>query len=596
MPSFFIDRPVFAWVIAILISLFGIISVRGMGIDSYPDIAPPQVTVTAQYPGASAQTMESTVTQVIEQQLTGIDNLLYFSSTSSSNGQTQIILTFATGTNPDIAQVQVQNKVTLATPLLPAAVTQQGVVVAKASPDILMFLALQSSNPSIDAGRLSDILASQVQPAIGRISGVGNTNLLGAEYAARIWLDPDKLHGYGLSTTQVLNAVTAQNAQFAAGSLGADPAVNGQEFTATISGDQLFSTLQQFRDIILLTNSNGTVVKLSDIARISFGPQTYGFSPVYDGKPAAGLGIFLLPGANALQVGNAVKAQMAALVKDMPPGVTWDVPYDTTPFITASISDVVKTLIEAIILVFFVMLIFLQNLRATIIPTLVIPVALLGTFVGLTLLHFTLNQLTLFGMVLAIGIVVDDAIVVIENVERIMDEEHLDPKEATRKAMGQITGAIIAITVVLSAVFIPSALQPGATGIIYAQFALTIAVSMAMSAFLAMSFTPALCAAILKPTDHHKKNVVFRWFDKGFDRVNATYFRQIGGAVRHAPRWMIVFLLLVLLTGFLYTRLPTSFVPDEDQGFILALVNLPTGATLQRTDAAMTAMSQKLEH
>ncbi len=538
--------------------------------------------------------MESTVTQVIEQQLTGIDKLLYFSSNSSANGQSTITLTFATGTNPDIAQVQVQNKVTLATPLLPAAVTQQGVIVAKASPDILMFLALQSSNASIDAGRLSDILASQVQPAIGRVSGVGNTNLLGAEYAARIWLDPDKLHGYGLSTTQVLNAVTAQNAQFAAGSLGADPAINGQEFTATVAGDQLFSTLQQFRDIILLANSDGTVVKLSDVARIAFGPQTSGFAPVYDGKPAAGLGVFLLPGANALQVGNAVKAQMAALVKDMPPGVTWDVPYDTTPFITASITDVVKTLLEAIVLVFFVMLIFLQNLRATIIPTLVIPVALLGTFVGLTLLHFTLNQLTLFGMVLAIGIVVDDAIVVIENVERIMTEEHLEPKEATRKAMGQITGAIIAITVVLSAVFIPSALQPGATGIIYSQFALTIAVSMGISALLAMSFTPSLCAAILKPVHEQKKNRFFRWFDRTFDKTSHTYVGHVGSAVRHAPRWMAAFAVVVVLAGFLYTRLPTSFVPDEDQGAILALVNLPPGATLQRTNRVMTEIRDRL--
>jgi multidrug efflux pump len=596
MPSFFIDRPVFAWVVAVLISLFGYIAMRTMGIDSYPDIAPPQITVTATYPGASAATMESTVTQVIEQQLTGIDNLLYFSSTSSASGQSTITLTFATGTNPDIAQVQVQNKVTLASPLLPAQVSQQGVVIAKASPDILMFIALQSSNPSIDAGRLSDIMASQVQPVIGRISGVGNTNLLGAEYAARIWLDPDKLHGYGLSTTQVLNAVTSQNAQFAAGSLGADPAVKGQVFTATVTGDELFSTLQQFRDIIVLANADGTTVKLSDVARITFGPQTYGFAPVYDGKPAAGLGIFLLPGANALQVGNAVKAQMAALVKDMPPGITWDVPYDTTPFITASITDVAKTLVEAIVLVFFVMLIFLQNLRATIIPTLVIPVALLGTFVGLTLLHFTLNQLTLFGMVLAIGIVVDDAIVVIENVERIMTEEQLEPKEATRKAMGQITGAIIAITVVLSAVFIPSALQPGATGIIYSQFALTIAVSMGISALLAMSFTPSLCAAILKPVHEQKKNRFFVWFDRTFDKTSHKYLGHVGSAVRHAPRWMAVFAVVVVLAGFLYTRLPTSFVPDEDQGAILALVNLPPGATLERTDHVMTEIRNRLVH
>jgi multidrug efflux pump len=594
MPSFFINRPVFAWVVAILLTLFGIIAVSRMGIDSYPDIAPPEITVTAQYPGASAQTMESTVTQVIEQQLTGIDNLVYFSSTSSSNGQTQIILTFATGTNPDIAQVQVQNKVTLAQPLLPTQVTQQGVVVAKASPDILMFVALQSSNPSIDAGRLSDILASQIQPAIGRVNGVGNTTLLGSEYAVRIWLDPDKLQSYGLSTTQVLNAVSSQNAQFAAGSLGADPAVKGQQFTATVSGDTLFSSLKQFRDIILVANSNGTTVRLSDVARITFGPQTYGFAPVYNGKQAGGLAVFLLPGSNALTVAKAVEAEMSTLARDLPVGVTWSVPYDTTPFITASITDVVRTLIEAILLVFFVMLIFLQNLRATIIPTLVIPVALLGTFIGLSALHFTLNQLTLFGMVLAIGIVVDDAIVVIENVERIMSEEKLSPRAATRKAMKQITGAIVAITVVLSAVFIPSALQPGATGIIYAQFALTIAVSMGFSAFLAMSFTPALCATILKPVHEAKKGVVYRWFDRGFGWTSKTYLGHAGRAIRHAPRWMVVFALVVVLTGFLYTKLPTSFVPDEDQGFVLALINLPPGATLQRTGHVMTEVREKL--
>ncbi|ALL69404.1 RND efflux system, inner membrane transporter CmeB (plasmid) [Paraburkholderia caribensis MBA4] len=594
MPSFFIDRPVFAWVIAILICLFGIIAVRGMGIDSYPDIAPPQVTVTAQYPGASAQTMESTVTQVIEQQLTGIDNLLYFSSTSSSNGQTQIILTFATGTNPDIAQVQVQNKVTLAEPLLPSQVTQQGVIVAKSSPDILLFIALQSNNASIDAGRLSDILASQIQPVIGRVTGVGNTTLLGSEYAVRIWLDPDKLQSYGLSTTQVLNAVSGQNAQFAAGSLGADPAVKGQVFTATVSGDRLFSSLQQFRDIIVVSNSNGTTVKLSDVARVSFGSQTYGQAPVYNGKPAGGLAVFLLPGANALKVEKAVKATMDTLARDLPEGVTWSVPYDTTPFITASITDVIRTLIEAILLVFFVMLIFLQNLRATIIPTLVIPVALLGTFIGLSALHYTLNQLTLFGMVLAIGIVVDDAIVVIENVERIMSEEHMEPREATRKAMKQITGAIIAITVVLTAVFVPSALQPGATGIIYAQFALTIAVSMGFSAFLAMSFTPSLCAAILRTEHQAKKNAFYRWFDRTFDWTTKHYLSHVGKAVRHAPRWMMAFAIVLVLTGFLYTKLPTSFVPDEDQGFVLALVNLPSGSTLQRTDHVMAELRDKL--
>jgi multidrug efflux pump len=597
MPNFFIDRPVFAWVIPILICLAGVISMINMGIAAYPDIAPPQVTVTVTYPGANAATMESTVTQVIEQQLTGIDNLLYFNSISNSNGTATITLSFATGTNQDIAEVQVQNKVTLAQPLLPAEVIQQGVVVAKASPDILMFVTLASDNPSINAGRLSDILASQIQPVLARINGIGNTFLLGSEYAMRIWLDTDKLQGYGLSSSQVLNAINAQNAQFATGSLGADPSVKGQTFTATVSGDTLFSSLQQFNDIILLTNSDGTTVRLSDVARVTFGGQSYGSSAVWNGRQAGGMGLFLLPGANALAVGKAIKAQMALLAKDLPAGVTWDVPYDTTPFITASIADVVKTLVEAIALVFVVMLIFLQNIRATIIPTLVIPVALLGTFMGLSILHFSINQLTLFGMVLAIGIVVDDAIVVIENVERIMDEEHLEPREATRKAMGQITGAIIAITVVLAAVFVPSALQPGATGIIYSQFALTIAVSMAFSAFLALSFTPSLCAAILRPRhDGEQKNVAFRWFDKGFNWVSGTYVGQIGSAVRHAPRWMVVFAMVAVLAGFLYARLPTSFVPDEDQGFMIALVNLPSGATLQRTDQVLEEVRNTLLH
>src|ERR1700754_4656523 len=594
MPSFFIKRPIFAWVVAILISLFGYIAMRSMGIDSYPDIAPPQVTITSTYPGASAQTMETTVTQVIEQQLTGIDNLLYFSSKSSSNGQSVITMTFATGTNPDIAQVQVQNKITVAQPLLPAAVVQQGVVVAKASPDILMFLALRSDNPAIDAGRLSDILASDIQPQIGRVNGVGNTTLLCSEYAMRIWLNPDKLQSYGLSTTQVEAAISAQNAQFAAGSLGADPAVPGQVFTATVSGDSLFSTRKQFEDIIVVANGNGPVVRLKDVATISFGAQTYGIAPVWDGKPAGGLAVFLLPGANALQVAKAVKAQMASLAKDLPNGVTWSVPYDTTPFITASIADVVHTLAEAIILVFLVMLLFLQNFRATIIPTLVIPVALLGTFIGLSALHYTLNQLTLFGMVLAIGIVVDDAIVVIENVERIMTEDKTSPRTATIKAMKQITGAIVAITVVLSAVFVPSALQPGATGIIYAQFALTIAVSMIFSAFLAMSFTPSLCAAILKQGSHAKKNWLFRKFDSGFEWLTRHYVSHVGHSARRVPIWMVLFVIVTALTGFLYTKLATGFVPDEDQGFILALINLPPGATIQRRNRVMTEVRETL--
>jgi multidrug efflux pump len=596
VPSFFIERPVFAWVIAILLILFGGIALRSMGVDSYPDIAPPQVTVTASYPGASAATMESTVTQVIEQQLTGIDNLLYFSSTSGSNGQTVITLTFANGTNPDIAQVQVQNKVNLAQPLLPAQVARQGLTVAKASPDILLFIGLYSSNASVDGARLDDILASRIQPEIARVNGIGNTMLIGSEYAVRIWLDPAKLQAYGLSTTQVLNAVEAQNAQFATGALGADPAIDGQGFTATVSGDKLFDSLREFRNIILRSNGNGSVVTLADVATISFGGQNYGQAAKFDGKAAGGLAVFLSPGANALAVARAVKAEMASLARTLPPGVHWTVPYDTTPFITASIHEVLTTLVEAIALVFLVMLVFLQNLRATIIPTLVIPVALLGTFVGLAVLHFSVNQLTLFGMVLAIGIVVDDAIVVIENVERIMTEEHLDPRAATRKAMKQITGAIIAITVVLTAVFVPSALQAGATGVIYAQFALTIAVSMAISAFLALSFTPALCAALLRPERHEGRHLLFRWFDKAFNSTAHAYEGHVGRAVRHAPRWMMLFGLVAVLTGFLYLHMPTSFVPDEDQGFMLALVNLPPDATLQRTDQVMSQIRARLLH
>jgi multidrug efflux pump len=596
VPSFFIERPVFAWVIAILLILFGGIALRSMAVDSYPDIAPPQVTVTANYPGASAATMESTVTQVIEQQLTGIDNLLYFSSTSGSNGQTVITLTFANGTNPDIAAVQVQNKVDLAQPLLPAEVTRQGITVAKASPDILLFIGLYSSNPAIDSARLDDILASRIEPEIARINGVGSTLLIGSEYAVRIWLDPHKLQAYGLSTTDVLNAVEGQNAQFATGAIGADPAINGQEFTATVSGDALFTSLREFRNIILRANGNGSVVSLGDVAQISFGGQKYGQAAVFNGQPAGGLAVFLSPGANALAVADAVKSEMASLALTLPPGVKWTVPYDTTPFITASIGEVLMTLGEAIVLVFLVMLVFLQNLRATVIPTLVIPVALLGTFIGLAVLHYSVNQLTLFGMVLAIGIVVDDAIVVIENVERIMTEEHLDPRAATRKAMKQITGAIIAITVVLTAVFVPSALQAGATGVIYAQFALTIAVSMALSAFLALSFTPALCAALLRPERHEGRHLLFCWFDRAFNSTAHMYQGHVGSAVRHAPRWMMLFALVAVLSGFLYLHMPTSFVPDEDQGFLLALVNLPPDATLQRTDQVMSQLRATLLH
>ncbi|TAL87591.1 MAG: multidrug efflux RND transporter permease subunit [Rhodanobacter sp.] len=587
MPSFFIDRPIFAWVVAILISLGGVLSILNLGVESYPSIAPPQVTVSANYPGASAATTEKSVTQVIEQQLTGIDHLLYFSSSSSANGSANITLTFQSGTDPDIAQVQVQNKVALATPRLPSEVVQQGVVVAKSNPDFLMVVALRSKNPAISRDHLADIVASQVLDQIARLPGVGNTRMFGSEYAMRIWLNPDKLQGYGLSATQVLSAIRAQNVQFAAGSIGADPAPADQGFTASVTAEGRFSTPAQFRGIILRANPDGSTVTLGDVARVAFGPASYGFNTRYNGTPVAAFAVQLLPGANALNVATAVRSKMDELSSSFPQGVSWFSPYDTTSFVKISIDEVVQTLIEAIVLVFLVMLLFLQNLRATIIPTLVIPVALLGTFMGMLVFGFSINQLTLFGMVLAIGIVVDDAIVVIENVERIMTEENLSPRDATHKAMGQITGAVVAITVVLAAVFVPSALQPGATGIIYKQFALTIAASMGFSAFLALSFTPALCASFLKPVHDQPKNALFRGFNKLFDWTTRTYTGHVASAIKHAPRWMFVFVLVAVLGGFLYTRLPGSFLPEEDQGYALAVVQLPPGATIERTEKVM---------
>jgi multidrug efflux pump len=598
MSKFFIDHPVFAWVVAILITLSGVISILGLGVESYPSIAPPQVTVNATYPGASANTAERSVTQVIEQQLTGIDHLLYFSSSSSSNGRVSITLTFETGTDADIAQVQVQNKVALATPRLPSEVTQQGVVVAKANAGFLMVVGLRSTNSTIDRNRLNDIIGSRVLEQISRIPGVGSTQQFGSEYAMNIWLNPDRLQGYGMSASQVLAAIRGQNVQFAAGSVGASPQPQGQGFTATVSAEGRFSSPEQFENVVLRANSDGTTVRLKDVARVEFGAQSYGNDTRYNGAPTGAFAVQLLPGANALNVASAVRSKMDELAPSFPQGVEWFSPYDSTTFVNISIKEVIKSLVEAMILVFLVMLIFLQNFRATLIPTLVIPVALLGTFLGMSIIGFTINQLTLFAMVLAIGIVVDDAIVVIENVERIMSEEKLPPREATRKAMGQITGAVIAITVVLAAVFIPSALQGGAAGEIYKQFALTIAIAMAFSAFLALGFTPALCATMLK-SEHHdenrKPNFIFRTFNKYYEKVQHTYVGHITSAVKHAPRWMILFAVLAVLTGFLFTRIPGSFLPEEDQGYALAIVQLPPGATLERTNKVFEQMRGKLD-
>ena len=590
MSNFFIDRPIFAWVIAILITLGGVIAIFNLGVESYPAIAPPQVVVNASYQGANADTVEKTVTQVIEQQLTGIDHLSYFSSTSSSNGGASITLTFEPGTDPDIAQVQTQNKVALATPRLPSEVAQQGVVVSKANAGFLMVGMLKSDDGGLDSYALNNLLASRVIDQIQRIPGVGNATQFGSEYSMRIWLNADKLHGYNLSAAQVLNAVRGQNVQIAAGSLGAEPATPGNAFTATVIAEGRFSTPDQFENIILNANSDGTTVRLKDVARVELGPYSYGHKVTYNGQPVAGFAVQLLTGANALSVTKAVKAKLAEMQPSFPKGVSSFIPYDTADFIAISIKEVVQTLVEAIFLVFLVMLVFLQNFRMTLMPTLVIPIALMGGFLGIWAIGFTINQLTLFGMVLAVGIVVDDAIVVIENVERIMAEEGLSPKEATRKAMSQISGAVIAIAVVLAAVFIPSAMQKGSVGEIYRQFALTVAFTVTFSAFLALAFTPALCATLLKPHHETRKNALFRWFNRSFDWVQKTYTGHIGSAVRHVPRWMVLFVVIALVCGFLFTRLPGSFLPEEDQGYALGVVQLPAGASIDRTNAVLDQM------
>lgn len=586
MPSFFIDRPIFAWVIAILITLGGVLSILNAPIEAYPQIAPTQVVVGASYPGANADTIEKTVTQVIEQQLSGIDHLMYFNSTSNADGSMQITLTFESGTNPDIAAVQTQNRVSLAEPQLPSEVTRLGISVQKAAAGFLMVVALKSSDGSLDSYGLNNLLAARVLDQIQRVPGVGSTNQFGSAYAMRIWLNPDKLQGYGMSPTQVLQAVQQQNVQFASGSIGGEPAKNGQGFTAQVLAEGRFTTPEQFKAIILRTNVDGTTVTLKDVARVEFGPFQYGHSTSWGKSSLAAFGIQLLPGANALQVSKAVQAKMRELQSSFPSGVDWFIPYNSSTFVSISIHDVTITLIEAITLVFLVMLIFLQNIRATIIPTLVIPVALMGTFIGMHVLGISVNILSMFGMVLAIGIVVDDAIVVIENVERVMREEQLSAKEATRKAMSQITSAVIAITLVLAAVFIPSALQSGSVGAIYRQFALTITISMGFSAFLALSFTPALCASMLKPT-HAQPNMLFRGFNRVFTWVTNTYVGHVTSAIRHAPRWMLVYGVLALLIGFMFWKLPGGFLPEEDQGYAIAIVQLPAGATISRTSEAL---------
>jgi multidrug efflux pump len=586
MPQFFIDRPVFAWVLAILITLGGLLALLRLPSEAYPAIAPPQVAITASYPGANAATVETTVTQVIEQQLTGIDNLLYFTSQSASDGSSTITLTFQNGTSPDIAAVQTQNRVSLAEPRLPAEVNQQGIRIAKVAAGFLGGIGLVSAPGGPSAEELNNIVASRVLDTIQRVPGVGAAVQFGSEYAMRIWLDADKLKAYNLSASAVLAAVHSQNAQFASGSIGAWPALHEQTTTATVTAEGRFTSPEQFEEILLRTEPNGASVRLRDVARVSLGAAQYGFETSIGTTAIAAFGIQLAPEANALEVSKAVTERMNAIQGSFPAGVKWVWAWDSTPFIRVAIREVLITLIEAVVLVFLVMLVFLQNFRATLIPTLVVPAALLGTLVGMYAVGFSINQLSLFAMVLAIGIVVDDAIVVVEAVDRIMREEHLPPKEATRKAMHQITGAIVAITSVLAAVFIPSALQTGSTGVIYRQFALTIALSMGFSALLALSFTPALCASLLRP-EHLKGNLVFNWFNRAFETTRASYVHRVYQSVGHVPRWMAAFAVMLAVGALLFVKLPGSFVPDEDQGYALIDVQLPAGANLPRTREVM---------
>ncbi|KRG87146.1 MULTISPECIES: multidrug efflux RND transporter permease subunit SmeE [Stenotrophomonas] len=591
MARFFIDRPIFAWVIAIIIMLAGALAMLKLPISMYPEVAPPAVSISANYPGASAKVVEDSVTQIIEQNMKGLDGLIYFSSNSSSNGQTSITLTFESGTNPDIAQVQVQNKLQLAMPLLPQEVQRQGINVAKSSSGFLNVIGFVSEDGSMDEHDISDYVGSNVIDPLSRVPGVGSIQVFGGKYAMRIWLDPNKLQTYRVSVDEVTAAVRAQNAQVAVGQLGGAPAVKGQQLNATINAQDRLQTPQQFRDIVLRTEADGSTLKLGDVARVELGAETYDFVTRYNGKPASGLAVTLATGANALATAEGVRKTLDELAANYPHGLKAVIPYDTTPFVKVSIKGVVKTLLEAIVLVFLVMYLFLQNFRATLIPTIAVPVVLLGTFGVLAALGFSINMLTMFAMVLAIGLLVDDAIVVVENVERIMSEEGLSPLEATRKSMGQITGALVGIGLVLSAVFVPMAFMSGSTGVIYRQFSATIVSAMALSVLVAIVLTPALCATMLKPLKKGEHHVAhrglagrfFNGFNNGFDRTSSTYQRGVRGILARPWRFMAVFAALAVAMGVLFMRLPSSFLPNEDQGILMALVQAPVGATQERT-------------
>lgn len=598
MSKFFIHRPVFAWVLAIIMMIAGGLAILQLPIAQYPTIAPPAVAISATYPGADAQTVQDTVTQVIEQNMNGIDNLMYMSSTSDSAGSVTITLTFKSGTDPDIAQVQVQNKLQLATPLLPQEVQQQGISVEKSSSSFLLVAGFISDNPVTTQDDISDYVASNVKDPISRLNGVGDVQLFGAQYAMRIWLDGNLLNKYNLTPVDVINALQVQNDQIAAGQLGGTPALKGQQLNASIIAQTRLKDPQEFGKVTLRVNADGSVVHLKDVARIELGGENYNVVARINGKPASGLGIKLATGANALDTATAIKAKLAELQPYFPQGMKVVYPYDTTPFVKISIHEVVKTLFEAIILVFLVMYLFLQNMRATLIPTIAVPVVLLGTFAVLSMFGYSINTLTMFGMVLAIGLLVDDAIVVVENVERVMVEEKLSPKEATEKSMSQIQGALVGIAMVLSAVFVPMAFFGGSTGAIYRQFSITIVSAMALSVLVALVLTPALCATLLKPSsvEHHEKKGFFGWFNARFDQSVNHYTNSVSGILRGTGRYLVIYLLIVVGMAVLFMRLPTSFLPDEDQGVFLTMIQLPSGATQERTQKVLDTVTDYYLH
>ncbi|MBP7131497.1 MAG: efflux RND transporter permease subunit [Aquabacterium sp.] len=589
MSRFFIDRPIFAWVIALFILVFGAVAITQLPVAQYPTVAPPSVVISAVYPGASAKTLDEAVVNVIEQELNGAPGLAYMESVSQANGTAAITVTFESGTNIDLAQVEVQNRLARATPRLPSAVTQQGVKVEKTRSNILMFVMLSSTNPAYDPVALGDYASRSIVPELQRVPGVGQVTMFGTERAMRIWVDPAKLVSYGLSVTEVNNAIRAQNALVSAGGIGERPNLTEQTITATVVVAGQLGNVEQFGNIVLRAKTDGSTVRLKDVARIELGAQTYAAYARLNSKPALGMAIQLSPTGNALATATATKDRLAELRKYFPAGVDFSVPYDTSGFVKLSIGQVVQTLVEAVILVFLVMFLFLQNWRYTLIPTLVVPIALLGTFGVMSVFGFSINVLTMFGMVLAIGILVDDAIVVVENVERIMVEEGLPPLAATRKAMGQISGAIVGITVVLVSVFIPMAFFSGSVGNIYKQFSLSMVSSILFSAFLALSLTPALCATLLKPAadDHHEKKGFFGWFNRAFSSTTHGYESWAARLVKRGGRTLIIYAVIVGAVGWMYVRMPTSFLPDEDQGSLITLVQLPAGATSQRTEAVM---------